>query len=402
MKRLSSNRTAFVSGLGVLSPIGSGVESFWQAIQSGKSSARPIKSFDTSEFRTHIGCEVRNRQLNESANDQERSLPRASRLAAVAARNALEDSLLTPNEVDALIIGTTSADLPEIEDRLLSAHQQSESQNWVHRLVRGSFSRRVATAIQIEAPAQTVVTACAAGNLAISRGLDLIRSGAAERVLVGGADAFSRLAFIGFSRLRGMASEACQPFDTNRGGMLLGEGAAFLMLESEASLSARGAKPRAQILGYGLSCDAHHVAVPAPDGRGATQAIRRALSDSGVDATEVDYVSAHGTGTKQNDLAESKACNNAFSETKPFVSSLKALTGHCLGAASAIEAAACVLSLQQQKLIPAWNIEDLDPNCDVNVPLPNTTAVDQKLSIVASNAFAFGGNNSCVMFAEAC
>lgn len=398
MSTLSSHaddRTPVITGFGVVSAIGVGAEEFWRAVLRGDQGAREVRAFDVSAMRNRVGCEVDDSSLPATAG----SLPRATRLGAVAAGEALSRARLDPAEVDAVCVGTTMGDLPAIEDRL-SQTAEAATAAAVAPLIDGDFAGRIGTAAGISAPSITVATSCSAGNVAIFRAADLIRGGQATAVLAGGADAFSRLAFIGFSRMRAMAAERCAPFSRDRQGMLLGEGAAFVTLESLASARARGAEVYASVAGYGLSCDAYHIATPAPDGRGAAVAIGQALADAGISPGEVDYVSAHGTGTRQNDLAESRACRSVLGEHRPWVSSLKALVGHCLGAASALEAVACVLSLRDQRLIPAWNVDQPDEDCDVELPLPGR-ADGARLRLMISNGFAFGGNNSCLVLRAA-
>jgi 3-oxoacyl-[acyl-carrier-protein] synthase II len=197
-----------------------------------------------------------------------------------------------------------------------------------------------------------------------------------------------------------MATDVCRPFAAGRRGMLLAEGAAMLVLEPLAAARRRGAPILAAVAGYGLSCDAYHPATPAPDGRGAAAAMRSALADAGLEPGEVDYVSAHGTGTVQNDLSEAAACETVFGGHRPWVSSLKALVGHAMGAASALEAVAAVLSLRDRRLVPAWNVDEPDPRCPVRLPLPERLHGDEPVSTVLSNAFAFGGNNSCLVLRQ--
>lgn len=398
MSSLSSRadaRSPVITGLGVVSAIGVGVEEFWRAVLAGVQGARAVRSFDVSQMRNKVGCEVDDGRLDGAA----AGAPRAARLGAVAAVEALAVAGIDPAEVDALCAGTTMGDLPAVED-LLGEVGRPETAAAVAPLIDGGFGGRIAAAAGIRAPAITVATSCSAGNVAIFRATDLIRSGQARVVLAGGADAFSRLAFIGFSRMRAMAAERCTPFARDRQGMLLGEGAGFVVLEALGSARARGARILAEVAGYGLSCDAYHIATPAPDGRGAAAAMRLALEDAGVAPGDVDYVSAHGTGTRQNDLAEARACCRVLGQHRPYVSSLKALVGHCLGAASAIEAVAAVLSLRDQRVIPAWNVEEPDEECDVELPLPGRTG-GERLEVVLSNGFAFGGNNSCLVLRAA-
>lgn len=388
---LPEHRRPVITGLGAVCSIGVGAEEFWRGVLEGRQGAREVRSFDVSGLRNRFGCEVDETALDGVAP----GAPRATRLGAVAVTEALAHSGLDPADVDGLCAGTTMADLPEVEDRLSEVDSEA-TVSAVAPLVEGNFAGRIAAAGGVAAPAITVATSCSAGNVAIFRAVDLIRTGQASVVLAGGADAFSRLAFVGFSRMRAMAPEVCAPFCRDRQGMLLGEGAAFVAVESLASARRRGARVYAEIAGYGLSCDAYHIATPAPDGRGAAAAMGRALTDAGLAAEEVGYISAHGTGTRQNDLSEARACRRMMGEHRPYVSSLKALVGHCLGAASALEAVACVLSLRDQTLIPAWNVGSPDEDCDVDLPSPDDVPAGGRLRVILNNGFAFGGNNSCL------
>ena len=388
---------AVVTGFGVASAIGVGAEPFWQAIQSGRNGAHPVRSFDTSGLRNHIGCEIDDSLFTQPIRDDWAALPRAARLAAIAGTEALAHAGLDPEGVEGLCVGTTMGDLPEVE-RELGQLDLAAGQRKVSEVLETDFATRIARALGVRGAALTVATSCSAGNVAIFRAADLIAAGTHSRVLAGGADAFSELAFIGFSRMRAMAPERCAPFARDRKGMLLGEGAGFLVIESLRSARQRGAPIYATIAGYGLSCDACHIATPDPNGRGAATAVGLALRSAGLQPSEVDYVSAHGTGTPANDLGESRACRAVFGEHRPYVSSLKALVGHALGAASALEAVACVMSLRDQRLMPAWNVDVADPDCDVALPLPGDGERPRRLDVVLSNAFAFGGNNSCLAF----
>lgn len=392
----SDDHAPVITGLGVVSAIAVGAEEYWRAVLEGRLGARPIRSFDVSAMRNQIGCEIDDSQLPPSV----AGVPRATRLGAAAAAEALADAGLEPEDVGAVCAGTTMGDLPEVEDRLTDTARPETSAR-VAPLMNGNFAGRIAERAGVAAPGITVATSCSAGNISIFRAADLVHSRQATAVLAGGADAFSRLAFIGFSRMRAMATDRCSPFAHRRQGMMLGEGAGFVVVEPAAAARARGAHVYAEIAGYGLSCDAYHIAAPAPDGRGAAAAMRLALTDAGLMPEDVDYISAHGTGTQNNDLAESRACHEVFGEHRPYISSLKALVGHCLGAASALEAVASVLSLRDQRVIPAWNVEQQDERCDVRLPLPGEVDGHQRLRVVISNGFAFGGNNSCLVLRAA-
>jgi 3-oxoacyl-[acyl-carrier-protein] synthase II len=380
-------REVVVTGCGAVSPIGTSTEQFWQSLRQGISGEHTISGFDTSALRNHVGCQIDDSQIPDP--EIFRGQPRGSRLGAVAAREALGAAALVPADIDWLCVGTTMGDLPSLEFGSDDANEWS-------RLQRESFGARIAAAVGLIAPTWTVATSCAAGNVAICRAMDLVRSGRAQRVLAGGAEAFSRLAFIGFSRMRAMAPIHCAPFDRSRKGMLLGEGAAFLVVESRASAAARGVQLLAQLAGYGLSCDASHISTPSPGGRGAAVAIGRALTDACLRASDVDYVAAHGTGTVHNDLAEAQACAAVFGDHQPYVSSIKALTGHALGAAGALQAVGAVASLRSQRIIPAWHVDKADGSCPVRLALPDLVD-DAPVTTIVSNAFAFGGNNSCLV-----
>jgi 3-oxoacyl-[acyl-carrier-protein] synthase II len=258
----------------------------------------------------------------------------------------------------------------------------------------------VAIELDLHGPSLMIPTACAAGNYAIGYATDLIRLGRVDAMLAGGADAFSRITYMGFSRLGAIAKERCQPFDRNRKGMVPGEGAAVLVLEDAEAARARGAKIYAEILGYGISCDAHHMTAAHPQGEGAVRAMAMALKDSGVGVEDVDYISAHGTGTPTNDRAESIAVRSLFGNRadKVPVSSIKSMVGHTMGAASAIEAAACALALDTGRIPPTINYEEPDPECDLDY-VPNT-ARQTNPRVVLNNAYAFGGNNASLCMAR--
>jgi 3-oxoacyl-[acyl-carrier-protein] synthase II len=259
------------------------------------------------------------------------------------------------------------------------------------------IAHNVAAAFALRGPNATIPTACAAGNYAIAHAVELLRSGRADVAVAGGTDAFSRSAFTGFSRLLAMSPDFCRPFDRNRRGLLLGEGAGVLVLETLAGALRRGAEPRAEILGYGLSCDAFHITGPHPEGEGAQAAMMAALAAASLSPRDVSYINAHGTGTAHNDRIETMAIEKVFGERAHDipVSSIKALTGHVMGGASAIEAVACVGAIQRGTVPPTWNYETPDPECDLDY-VPNAPrAVEVRVAV--NNSYAFGGNNASVI-----
>jgi 3-oxoacyl-[acyl-carrier-protein] synthase II len=261
-----------------------------------------------------------------------------------------------------------------------------------------SIPANVAAAFGFGGPNLLVPTACAAGNYAIARGLDWIRLGRADVLLAGGADPFSQIAFTGFHKLSSMAPDVPRPFSAGRAGMMVGEGAGVLVLETLEAARARGARIYAEVCGYGLSCDAHHMTAPHPEGAGARAAMTRALADAGVAPGDVGYVSAHGTGTEANDKAESLALRAVFGDDPPPMSSIKGALGHTMGAASALEAIATALAVHHGVLPPTANWLEADPACDVDC-VPNAPR-EAALAVALSNGYAFGGNNAVIVLAK--
>jgi 3-oxoacyl-[acyl-carrier-protein] synthase II len=257
------------------------------------------------------------------------------------------------------------------------------------------LSANLAIELNLKGPNYVIPTACAAGNYAIGYAFDLIRMGEAEMMLAGGTDAFSRIALIGFNRLYAIAPEKVQPFDKNRKGMMVGEGAGIVIVEPLENALKRNAFIYAEILGYGLSCDAHHMTAPLSDG--IKEAIEKSLNESNITPDEVDYYNAHGTGTPANDKEECLAIKKVFGEyyKKLAVSSIKSMLGHTMGAASALEAIACCLAVKNNIIPPTINYETPDPDCDIDC-VPNA-ARQQKVNIALNNASAFGGNNACLV-----
>ncbi len=396
-----------VTGLGCVTPIGNDLPSFREGLLTGRSGAGPVSAFDTSPYRNSAGCEVKG-FAGAPAPEGPRS-PRASRLGISAAREALRssgmlegDRLLSPGEGRlAVSVGTTMGELNFL-DRLTSGPLRSGAgAPWeeVITLGAGTIARSIAETLGIDGPQFSLPAACSAGNYAIGHAFDLIRGGEIDAAVAGGSEAFSESAFAGFVRLGAMSPDVCRPFDRDRKGLLLGEGAGFLVLEGEDAARRRGARALAEVLGYGLSCDAHHITGPHPEGMGAAACMRNALADAGLRTDDVDYICAHGTGTRQNDRIEALAIRTVFAGRRVPVSSIKALTGHTMGAASAIEAIACVLALRDGFLPPTWNFQEPDPECDLDV-IPNSPR-EVAPSVVLNNSYAFGGNNACVAFGRA-
>ncbi|MEW6408780.1 MAG: beta-ketoacyl-[acyl-carrier-protein] synthase family protein [Nitrospirota bacterium] len=397
-----NNRRIVVTGLGVVSSVGIGKDEFWKAIINGKSGISKVTSFDTREFRCHYGGEIKNFIPEEFISKRKvQFLGRTSQLAIASTSLALEDARLSSRNINkkraGVFIGTTMGERPleESIDAWIKEGADKINKTKILQSSPNNLSANIANYFKLQGPNYLIPTACAAGNYAIGYGFDLIRMGDLDYAIVGGADSFSKLAFSGFHRLYAMAPEKCQPFDKNRKGMMVGEGAGILVLESLESALKRKSNIYAEILGYGLSCDAYHMT--ASQLEGIEKVIRKALKEADIQKEEVDYINAHGTGTPGNDKTECAAIKNVFKEqykTIP-VSSIKSMLGHTMGAASAIEALACCLTVKEDIIPPTINFETPDPKCDIDC-VPNKAKV-KKVNIALNNGFAFGGNNSCLV-----
>jgi len=390
-----------VTGLGIVSSIGIGKDEFWKNLIQGKSGISKVESFDTSKHFTHNGGEVKNFKPEEFMNKKKTGLMgRASQLAIAAAKLALKDSRLDKkalkNMRTAICMGTTGGESQEIEAMDATwtnkSHEQIDSMSVIQYPVN-SISSNVALELKTTGITRMFTTACAAGNYAIGYGYDLLQLGKTDIAIAGGTDAFSYLAFTGFNQLGAVAPDKCQPFDKNRKGMMVGEGAGVLVLEALESALERNTPIYAELLDYGLSCDAFHMTNPQVEG--VTKCMQNALKQSGVSSEDVDYVCAHGTGTKHNDKTESQAINNIFGNKRVAVSSIKSMLGHTMGAASAIETIACCLAANSGIIPPTINFEAPDPECDIDC-VPNA-ARKQTVNVALNNGFAFGGNNSCLV-----
>ncbi|HWF86997.1 MAG TPA: beta-ketoacyl-[acyl-carrier-protein] synthase family protein [Vicinamibacterales bacterium] len=401
---MASRPRVVVTGIGVVTSVGIGVDAFWRAILSGTCGIGPVESFDTSRYAVHIGGEVKNFEPRAFVERlRPHAISRASQLAIAAARLALRDARITVSTLDPSVcgvsLGTTSGEPTMIEqfnDKEAAGARQSIGPEFIEQYPCHVIAAHVGSELGLAGPNLVIPTACAAGNYALAHASDAIRHGDAELMLAGGADAFSRITYTGFARLGAIAPERCQPFDKHRKGMVPGEGAAILVLERRDHAMARGATIYAELVGYGLTCDANHMT--APQGDGAARAMQIAMADAGVRPDEIGYISAHGTGTLINDRVETAAVKQAFGEAAYAVpmSSIKSMLGHTMGAASAIEAAACTLAVRDDRIPPTMNHETADPECDLDY-VPNA-ARNVPLELSMNNAYAFGGNNASVIF----
>jgi 3-oxoacyl-[acyl-carrier-protein] synthase II len=404
-------RRVVITGIGVISPIGMGrgpEDAFWTNLLAGKSGIGPVTAFDSSKYPVHVGGEVRDFKPECWVRVQKPAeMGRAAQMAIGAARLAVANSGLDlaaiPKRRIGVSMGTTSGEplfVEQYNDARRAGGDEATTPLMFAEYPCHMIPTHVAREFDLHGPATMIPTACAAGNYAIGYGFDLIRTGRVDCMLAGGSDAFSRIPYTGFARLGAIAPERCQPFDKNRKGMIPGEGAAILVLEPLESAQARGAKIYAEILGYGVSCDAHHMTAAHPQGDGPMRAMSNAMKESGVTTTQIDYISAHGTGTPTNDRIESLAVRTLFGDYAPKVpmSSIKSMLGHTMGAASAIEAAACALALDTGWIPPTINHEEPDPDCGLDI-VPNHARLTHP-KIALNNAYAFGGNNASLCLAR--
>ncbi|QFU90551.1 beta-ketoacyl synthase [Amycolatopsis sp. YIM 10] len=394
-----------ITGIGVVTSIGTGVDEFRAGLREGRSGAKPITAFDTTGFAHANACEITDFEPGRWLRTVPAgSLGRASQFSVAAAVMALRDGGLAEERLRSapslVSVGTTDGESRDL-DHLVAVEVEHGPEAFDPAVVARVPASRLSTAIVSElglsdVEVVTIPTACAAGNYAIGYGFDAIRSGDVEFALVGGADALCRKTFTGFYRLGTIAPEACQPFDRNRKGILTGEGAGILLLESLASARERGARVYAEILGYALNCDAHHPV--APDRASIARCMALAHERAGVKPSEIDFISAHGTGTKANDVTEAAAIHEVFGSRPPSTISIKAMIGHTMGAASALASAACALAIAEGFIPPTINHFDTDPECGLDC-VPNH-AREAKLRVVQNNALAFGGNNAVLILGD--
>jgi len=395
------NKRVVITGLGVVSSIGIGWEIFWNSLLNGKSGISPVTSFDTTNYFTHNGGEVHNFNPEEFIPKEKLpKLSRASQLAVSAAKLAIKDAHLSQKDISHLEIGTcigiTSGSIQVIEhinDKLIRNEELEE--DLICQLPVHSTPAIIAKELNLNGPNFIFSTACAAGNYAIGYGYDLIRFNRADIFLSGGSDPFSRISFTGFNQFSAVAPEKCQPFDKNRKGMMVAEGAGILILESLDHAIKRTAPIYAEILGYGLSCDAQHMTQPSVEG--VSRCMVKAMNEANIKKEDVNYISAHGTGTPANDRTECAAIKEVFRPIykKIPVSSIKSMLGHTMGAASALEAIACALTVKKDIVLPTINFETPDPECDIDC-VPNK-ARKQTVNIALNNSYAFGGNNASLV-----
>lgn len=408
-------RRVVVTGMGLVTSLGSDLDMFWQSLMDGRSGVGRITAFDPSEFTTQIASEVHDFDPERYMERKEaRRMDRFVQFAVAATRSALGDAAWDiPAEAahrTGVLIGSGIGGIITMEEQFGVLYEKGPSRIspfFIPMLISDMGSGQVSILFGAKGPNSTVVTACATGTHAIGDAYHIIRRGDADVMIAGGAEApISKLGLGGFCAARALSTRnddparASRPFDRDRDGFVMGEGAGIVILESLEHARGRGARIYAEVRGYGLSGDAYHITAPAPGGEGAARAMKMALDTAGVAPGEVDYINAHGTSTLPNDKLETAAIKATFAEHAHSVaiSSTKSMTAHLLGAAGAVEAIVSVLAMQRSRVPPTINYETPDPECDLDYT-PNRP-VERTIRYALSNSFGFGGHNASILFGQ--
>jgi 3-oxoacyl-[acyl-carrier-protein] synthase II len=410
-----SNRRVVVTGLGVVSPIGKDLKSFWENLVNGKSGIRPITQFDSTTFDCHIAGEIPdfNPSLYFKNPKDVRRADRFAQLAMASAKLALEDSGLDLQKIDrtrfGVLVGSGIGGLKSLEDQhtiLMTKGASRISPFMVPMMIVNMASGLISMEYDLEGPNFSIVTACATAANSIGEAWRMIRYGDADGFLAGGSEAvISPLGIAGFCSMRAMSTrndqpeKASRPFDRDRDGFVMGEGAGILVLEEYERAKARGAHIYCELAGYGLTSDAYHMTSPRPDGAPVARAMQLALDSAGANVREIDYINAHATSTMVGDVSESNAIKllaGHHAHEGLLVSSTKSMTGHLLGGAGGVESAVCILSIQNGIVPPTINLDNPDPDCDLDY-VPNV-ARTKKVRLVLNNSFGFGGHNATLAF----
>ena len=387
-------RRVVVTGLGAVTPLGLGVKAYWSGLASGTCALRPLTVIETESFRCRIGGEV-----PEAVGGSWRRT-RADRLAIAAADEALADAGLGEPERQgaALVVGAVGGGMLEAEAWYWAASRgrRARALPAVRSMLPCAHADTLAARFRLGGPRHTVVTACSSGAVALAEAAALIEAGVAETALAGGVDSITRICFMGFNALKLLDPAPCRPFDRDRRGMSIGEGAGFVVLEEETRARARGARVYAELAGYGMTTDAYHVTAPEPDGEGMARAIQAALAQAREEPAVVGYANAHGTGTPQNDRVEARALERVFGEGGLLVSSTKSMIGHTMAAAGSLEAIATVLALGHRVVPPTANLDIPDP--EVHFDCVARVSRESAVDCAISNSFGFGGQNVTLLF----
>ncbi len=409
-----SKRRVVITGLGCVTALAESAEGLFAALCEGKSGIFTIESFDTSAYPVKIGGEIRNFEVTKYIDQREsKRMDRFTQYAMAAAKQAVEDSGLDFSIEDVfrvgVIVGTGIGGLKEIEDqhlRLLDKGPRKVSPFCVPRLMANAAGGTIAIAYGLRGPNFCVSSACASGNNAIGEAFSNIVSGRSDIMITGGAEAaLTPIGLASFCAARSLSVRnddpqgASRPFDKDRDGFILSEGAGILVLEEENHAKKRGANIYAELLGYSANDDGYHITAPRPDGDGAASAMQLALNDAGVNKEQISYINAHGTATELNDVAESAAIRYVFGDLayKIPVSSTKSCLGHLLGASGAVELIICVKAINESIIPPTINLQNLDEKCDSKMDFVPLEARQAPVNVAMSNSFGFGGHNSCLV-----
>lgn len=403
-----------VTGVGVLTSIGIGIEAYWENLLKGSCGVGRVTRFDPQDYSCQVASEVKDFDPTLYMDGKEvKRTDRYTHFAVAASRLAVQDAALDPEKVDSnrfgVIIGSGIGGMETIEQqskRLFELGPRKVSPFMIPSLIANIASGIVSIEFNAKGPNFSIVSACATGSHAIGDALEYLRRGDADVMLAGGSEAaITQLGFAGFCSMKAMSTKynetperSSRPFDLNRDGFVMGEGAGVLLLETLEHAQARGARIYCELAGYGATCDAYHITMPDPTGEGLANCIRRALKDAAVKPEEIAYVNAHGTSTPYNDKFETMSLKSVFGEhaRKLKISSTKSMTGHLLGAAGGIEAAAAIMAIQTGEIPPTINYETPDPDCDLDY-VPNEKCL-AKVDVALSENLGFGGQNAALVF----
>ena len=396
-----------ITGLGLVIANGIGVKDAWNALVHGKDGTGDVTSFDTSQYKIHRACEVKNFKI-DTVFKNETTANTIHKYTYSAAKEALEDSGLHDRarynyERFGIAIGTLAGELPPFEYLLRNSPEEKSNgfdMNVVLTYPPSSITTLLSEDFGFEGPNMVSLNACSSGNHAIAWAYDLLRDGTVDVMLVGGGELIPQTEFTHFHNLKALAPEKCQPFDRDRKGLIIGEGAGIMVMETLDFAKKRGACIYAELKSNGMSCDGHHMTAPHPEGAGAIKSMLDALTEAKLSYKDIDYINAHGTGTPLNDRMETLAIKSVFKERAKDipVSSIKSMIGHTMGAASAIESVVSCLSIKNNVIPPTIHYETPDPECDLDY-VPNEGR-ERKVNCVLNNSFAFGGNNVTNIFSR--
>ena len=405
-----------VTGLGALTPIGNNIGDFWQGLVNGESGAAPITYFDTSKFKTKFACELKHFDISDFLDRKEqRRMDKFTQYAMVSTEEAINDSGLNLDSIDKLrvgvIWGSGIGGIETFQNEILNFAAGDGTPRFnpffIPKMIGDIAPGYISIKYGFMGPNYTTVSACASSANALTDSLNYIRLGYCDVIVSGGSEAGINITgMAGFNAMHALStrndspSTASRPFDATRDGFVLGEGSGTLILEEYEHAKARGAKIYAELIGAGLSCDAHHITAPHPEGDGVKAVMRNCLNDGKIKANEVDAINTHGTSTPLGDIAELKAISNVFGKhaLNININSTKSMTGHMLGASGAIEAISVILSIQNKIVPPTINHKNIDENIDQTLNLTLNTAQNREVNIAMSNTFGFGGHNACLLF----